>query len=257
MTAMSGGVPSEKSISPRNSSSPRVVLRADDIWFGYDGHPHILKGAVVELKEGLMTMMLGRSGSGKTTLLKILAGLVRPVRGKVDFLGVSCAGRRGVAYIPQNLGLVRNMTVLDNVMTGMLGQTGTLCSLFRLFPREIYVRARKILHELGVEHKSDEKVWYLSGGERQRVAIARALIQDPMVILADEFVSQLDPLTSMDILAVMKGLARKKTAFLITTHDVDLVGKYADRFIIMKNGSVSAERCPAVLVAEQMLEEMK
>lgn len=206
-----------------------------------------------------MTMMLGRSGSGKTTFLKILAGLIKPASGTIDVSLVE-NGRprnRHIAYIPQNLGLVRNMTALENVVTGALGYTGTIRSIFGNFPREVYQRAEQILKELGIAGKSHRKIWNLSGGERQRVAIARALLQNPKIILADEFVSQLDPVTSMEILGVMKELAANKIAFLITTHDVELAGKYADRVIIMNDGRISTEHCPAVMMVEEILEEMK
>jgi phosphonate transport system ATP-binding protein len=243
----------------RDTRHAGSVLKASDIWFSYDGRTPILQGAGVEVKDGLLTMMLGRSGSGKTTLLKIMAGLLKPDRGTVDFSALrrAEAGGRDIAYIPQNLGLVRGLTVMDNVAMGALGQTGTFRSLLNLFPREVYRRARQIVSDLGIAAKLDRKIWDLSGGERQRVAIARALIQRPKVILADEFVSQLDPVTSMEILALMKGLADNRTAFLITTHDVDLVGKYADRVIIMKNGRVTGEHCPAIMLAGEILEEMR
>lgn len=249
----------EQMTDKKSAHSVHNILEARDIWFSYDGRSDILAGVNVEFTEGLMTMMLGRSGSGKTTFLKILAGLINPARGEVILSnkGEEASHKRRIAYIPQNLGLVRNMTALDNVVMGALGYTGTIRSIFKNFPREIYDKAHKILSDLGIADKSGKKVWNLSGGERQRVAIARALIQDPKIILADEFVSQLDPVTSLEILALMKELTLQKIAFLITTHDVDLVKKYADRLIIMKNGKISREICPVVLLAEEMMEEMR
>ena len=236
-----------------------VVLTAKDIWFSYDGRNPILEGVNVTLKEGMMTMMLGRSGSGKTTFLKILARLMKPTRGEIVVAGShpEVATRTGIAYIPQNLGLVRSMTALDNVVMGALGYTPTLPSIFRRFPANIYQRAQDILADLGIAAKSHKKVWNLSGGERQRVAIARALIQNPGVILADEFVAHLDPVTSNEILGLMKKLTQNKITFLISAHDVGLVRKYADSFIIMKNGKISPEYCPAILLAEEILEEIR
>ena len=236
-----------------------VVLRAEDIWFSYDGRTPVLEGVNVEFNEGLMTMMLGRSGSGKSTFLKILAGLIKPNRGRIGLLNPygSLSRREGIAYIPQNLGLIRSMTALDNVVIGALGYTGTLRSVFKHFPAKVYGRAREILSDLGLAHKSEKKIWNLSGGERQRVAIARALIQEPKIILADEFVSQLDPVTSIEILVTMKELALHKIAFVITTHDVELVKRYADHLIILKDGKISRELCPVVLLVEEMLEEMR
>lgn len=253
------GKPLSDTQSHPHKEGHSVILRADDVWFSYDGRTPVLTGVNAEFSEGMMTMMLGRSGSGKSTFLKILASLLKPTRGHVTFSGAgqTSSRSRGYAYIPQNLGLVRSMTALDNILIGALGETGTLRSLFKNFPPSVYDKAKKILSDLGILHLSRKKVWSLSGGERQRVAIARALIQNPRIILADEFVSQLDPVTSMEILSVMKDLTMNRIAFVITTHDVELVKKYADHLIILKHGKVSKEHCPVVMLAEEMMEEIR
>ena len=244
---------------------PATVLSARGIYHSYDGHSDVLRDINVELKQGLFTMVLGRSGCGKTTLIKILAGLIKPTQGKIDLLVP--AGQTGsnvrfphshtIAYIPQNLGLVRNMTALDNVLMGALGYTGTLMSVINRFGSDVYAKAEEILADLGLESKSKKKIWHLSGGERQRVAIARALIQNPKLILADEFVSQLDPVTSLEILSIMKTLAQNKIALLITTHDMGLVEKYADWIIIMKDGKVYREHSASDFIAKEIFEEIK
>lgn len=236
---------------------PAVILNAADIWHSYDGHSRALRGVNVELREGLFTMVLGRSASGKTTLVKILANVIKPTRGQVNFKTNGSLSSRRIAYIPQNLGLVRNLTALDNVLTGALGYTSTLRSLVKKFDGKVYDKARKILSDLGIGDKANKKIWHLSGGERQRVAIARALIQNPQIILADEFVSQLDPVTSMEILDIMKKLIQSKIAFLITTHDVTLVKKYADRVIVMKNGQILREHTSMDFSLEEILKEIK
>ena len=191
-------------------------------------------------------MILGRSGSGKTTLLKVLAGLLRPQRGMVEVVADASytngrTQRRTVAYIPQTLGLVRSMTALENTLAGALGASNTLLSLFRLFPKETVGRAKATLVALGLAHKLHERVYNLSGGERQRVAIARALVQRPELILADEFVSQLDPVTAEEILDMMRQIAADGVSFLITTHETDVVAKYADRVVVMRAGQISYE----------------
>lgn len=237
----------------------KIIMSAEDICYSYDGGHQILKGVNVEFTEGLMTMMLGRSGSGKTTFLKILAGLQKQAGGKILFDGSDQKPpkTKGLAYIPQNLGLVRNLTAMDNVLIGALGYTDTAKSLMKHFSDEVYGKAQKILSDLKISHLRNKKIWNLSGGERQRIAIARALIQDPRIILADEFVSQLDPVTATEILAIMKELTLDKIAFVITTHDVDLVRKYADHLIILKDGKISREACPVVLLADEIFEELK
>lgn len=254
---MTEGIQSQDPEQHFNKDYPAVILNATDIWHSYDGQSHVLRGVNVELREGLFTMVLGRSASGKTTLVKILANVIKPTRGQVSLKTIGSLSSRRIAYIPQNLGLVRNLTALDNVLTGALGYTSTLRSLVRKFDGEVYDKARRILSDLGIGDKANKRIWHLSGGERQRVAIARALIQNPQIILADEFVSQLDPVTSMEILDIMKKLIRSKISFLITTHDVTLVKKYADRVIVMKNGQILREHVSMDFSLEEILKEIK
>jgi phosphonate transport system ATP-binding protein len=146
-----------------------------------------------------------------------------------------------VAYVPQTLGLVRNMTALENALMGALGYTGTLSSLLKLFPHDTLDEAKATLTTLGLGDKMNKKVYALSGGERQRVAIARALMQRPSVILADEFVSQLDPITAEEILGIMREVARRGVGLLITTHETDVVSNYADLLVVMQDGRVTYE----------------
>lgn len=230
---------------PHRSNGRSPVLTARDLWLSYDGRTHALQGVDLDVGRGLTTMILGRSGSGKTTLLKVLAGLLRPHRGTVESADAPTSnGRtphRSVAYVPQTLGLVRSMSALENTLAGGLRTSNTLLSLFRLFPRETTERAEATLAMLGLAHKLRERVYNLSGGERQRVAIARALMQRPKLILADEFVSQLDPITAEEILDLMRRIAADGVSLVVTTHETDVVAKYADRLAVMRDGRVSYE----------------
>jgi phosphonate transport system ATP-binding protein len=195
----------------------------------------------LDVQSGQITMLLGRSGSGKTTLLKLLAGVLKPQRGAIDAMagvnGARSAWR--LAYIPQTLGLVRNMTTLENTLAGALSTTNTFASLFKVFPRETLRQAKDVLADLGLGTKTNAKIHELSGGERQRVAIARALMLQPDLILADEFVSQLDPVTSEEILDNMRSIAAKGVGLLITTHETDAVAQYADDVYVMQRGRIT------------------
>lgn len=238
-------------------------MEARDLWFSYDGKANILQGVDLTVQRGLMTMILGRSGSGKTTLLKVLQGLLSPQRGYVRLLApeqvVQGSQPRGsVAYVPQTLGLVRNMTALENALAGALGRVGTMRTLVRSFPRRVVEEAHETLTSLGLADKTDEQVFRLSGGERQRVAIARALMQQPALILADECVSQLDPITAEGILEMMRGIAREGgVGFLITTHETDVVAKYADRVVVMQQGTISHDGPGEAVSMDEMLELLR
>jgi len=211
-----------------------------------------------DARAGEMTVILGESGGGKTTLLRILKGLVMPLRGEIEIL--SSPLKRGlmgrldprVAYIPQQLGLIRSQSVVTNVLTGALARTGTLRSLLGLMPVEHTEEAEAILHMLGIGEKAALPVQTLSGGERQRVAIARSLMQHPTVILADEFVSQLDIVTSREIMSLARDVADRGVALVMTTHELDLAREFADRVIVLRDGAVALDS-PAREVDEAAL----
>jgi phosphonate transport system ATP-binding protein len=211
-----------------------------DIWFTYR-KGYALRDVSIAASAGQTTMVVGVSGSGKTTLFKLAKGLVPVQKGSVRVLGaqVPRAGQRldaRVAYIPQQLGLVRTRSVLENALTGALGRLGPIPSMLGSFPRPLVDLAMSRLESLGILHKARDRVDSLSGGERQRVAIARALMQEPRVILADEFTSQLDPMTAREILGIMRGIASEGVTILIATHQLELVGGYADRVIALRTG---------------------
>jgi len=214
------------------------VLKVRNLWFSYDGKNHVLKGVSFHLSEGEAVAVMGTSGSGKTTLLKVVAGLIYPYQGEVWVR----AGRGGVGYIPQQLGVVKNLSVLQNVLTGALGRCRRLNSLLGIFPREDVERAYGLLESLGIASLADRRASQLSGGEKQRVAVARALLQHPSILLADEFVSDLDVATAIDVMSMTYRLCKRENiAVLMTMHDPYLVNRFADRVIILNKGEVVAE----------------
>ena len=237
-------------------------LEAGNLWLSYDSSSYVLQGVDIAVGRGTVTMILGRSGSGKTTLLKVIKGLLKPQRGWVH-VRATTDGSNGkgphcsVAYVPQTLGLVRSMTALENTLAGALSRTGTVRSLIKAFPRPIVQEARGTLASLGLVSKTNETVYYLSGGERQRVAIARALMQRPSLILADEFVSQLDPITAEEILLMMRGIASRGVSLLVTTHETDIVANYADRVVVMSQGRITHDGAAAHLTEGEMLDLLR
>jgi phosphonate transport system ATP-binding protein len=220
-----------------------LAFEVRGIWYGYTAQRPVLRDLSLSVQPGEMAMIMGASGSGKTTLLKLIKGLLAPQRGSIEvFAQPVVAASRGqrldsrVAYIPQQLGLVRTLSALDNCLMGALAHVGTVASLVHAFPRETVDQAHEVLSQLGIGHKAQDKVYALSGGERQRVAIARALMQRPAVILADEFVSQLDPVTSGEIMETVGAIAEDGVAVVVTTHELDLVARYARRVVVLRDG---------------------
>ncbi len=225
---------------------PPPAIAATGVRFSYTGAEFALKDVSLLVEPGVICMLLGPSGSGKSTFLKTVKGILKPQQGCISVLGFELS--RGlnrqlrrelgcrIAYIPQHLGLVKNLTVMENALMGALGRMGVVASLLKAFSQPDVIEAARILERLGISHKAEEKVYRLSGGERQRVAIARALMQRPKLVLADEFVSQLDPVTTREIMAIVTETAKEGVTFLITSHEVELVAAYGDRAVFFRNG---------------------
>jgi phosphonate transport system ATP-binding protein len=140
---------------------------------------------------------------------------------------------------------------------GALGQVATVPSLWQVFPGDEVERAKQLLGRLGIGHKADERVYALSGGERQRVAIARALMQRPAVLLADEFVSQLDPVTSGEIMQIVADIAEAGVAVVVTTHELDIVARYAGRVLVLRDGRITLDRAAAAAPADELAAAMR
>ncbi|MEM0442868.1 MAG: ATP-binding cassette domain-containing protein [Candidatus Caldarchaeum sp.] len=206
--------------------------------FSYDGRRNVLDGVDLELHQGESLAVMGFSGSGKTTLLKVIAGLLYPYQGVVQ-LGVE---RGGVGYVPQNVGLVKNISALQNVLLGSLGRVGRLNGLLGRFPEKELEKAHRLLAEMGLAELAYRKASLLSGGERQRVAVARSLMQAPSILLADEFVSDLDVINAYEVMTLTRKICKRNNiALMMTMHDTYLVNKFADRAVILKDGRITAD----------------
>lgn len=219
-----------------------AALVAERLSYAYRRGRPVLRDVSLESAAGEILAILGTSGSGKTTLLKLCRGLLPLQSGRVTVLGRAVTARRGpldprIAYIPQQLGLVRSLSVRDNILIGALGRRPGLGSLVRLGTAGLEARAREVAGSLGIAHKLDEQAYALSGGERQRVAIARALLQRPEVLLADEFISQLDPFTTGEIMRLVRSVADGGVAVIMTTHEQAVVREHADRAIVLRDGA--------------------
>ncbi len=229
--------------TPQDPVRPGPAVEVRDLWLAYRPEQWVLKGINLTVPKGELWVVMGPSGAGKTTLMKVLAGLLPFQRGTVEVMGFRLRGepprlfRQTVGYIPQQLGLVRGLTALENVLLGTLARRGGWGPALGLFPREEVARARDYLGMLGLGDKAGVRVFNLSGGERQRVAIARTLMQNPRLILADEFVSDLDLPRAARILETIRGLVRERgLTLLMNLHEIQLVQELADQVVVMKEG---------------------
>ena len=194
--------------------------------------------------------LVGRSGSGKTTLLKAVAGLVPISAGSAQVMGRlpgASQNRGSVGYVPQQLGLVRSRSALDNALMGALPRTPTLQSLLGTYAPPDMEAAHQALAAVGLSAKEEERVGWMSGGERQRVAIARTLVQRPTILLADEFLSSLDVATANEVLSLVSTMRRTGVTILMAMHDLDLVVSFADRVLVLAAGGITGDFPTAAL----------
>lgn len=238
-------MPSNPQARGANSRSPHedsCGLEFRDVAYALPDGRKLLDGINLALAAGTTTAVLGRSGSGKTTLLRMANGLAMPTTGDVVVRGVSTRGcdliglRRGIGYVIQESGLFPHLTVERNVGMALelRGEHGS-------------ARADRIRHLLG-EAGLDAEVfakrhpWQLSGGQRQRVGLARALAAEPDILLMDEPLGALDPITRWEMQEMLRGLlARMRKTVLLVTHDLNEALYLASRLVFLEEGRVVAD----------------
>ncbi|MFN3733847.1 phosphonate ABC transporter ATP-binding protein [Comamonas testosteroni] len=219
------------------------------------GSNHVLHGIDMEVKAGEFVVMLGLSGAGKSTLLRCMNGLNQPDSGQLQVGGIDLMRRhsrrelaRHVAMVFQHHNLVQRLSVRKNVLTGRLGQVGTLASVLQLFRQSDIALADACLQRVGLAHKADERTEALSGGQMQRVGIARALAQQPQVILADEPVASLDPKTARSVLQYLRDATRELgIAVVCNLHQVDYAREFGDRIVGLSQGRMVFDGVPEQL----------
>lgn len=210
-----------------------------------------LKGVDSEIQSGSFTIVLGPSGAGKSTLLRLVNGLETPTTGEVR-IGVDAVDghklrhiRSRVAMVFQQFNLVDRLSVVTNVLTGRLAHRSWVGSVFYLFRQEDMSIAREALSRVGLTDKAWSRADKLSGGQQQRVGIARALAQRPKVILADEPVASLDPVSSEEIMTLLREICdRDGITVVVNLHQVDLARRFADRIIGMNSGKIVFDGSP-------------
>ena len=230
------------------------MLRVENISKTYNDGTQALKGVTFSVQQGEFVAILGKSGSGKSTLLRCINRLVEPSAGKI-FLGddeITCASpyalrslRRRIGMVFQQYNLVNRLTVWTNAMLGDLGVLSSWMGLAGYFPRTSIDRARTYLEQVGVGDKVNSRVENLSGGQQQRVGIARTLVQNPQLILADEPVSNLDPVSTKTIMDLLLEINQKNGVTIICNlHLPDLARKFAQRLLILKEGRIAFDGDP-------------
>ena len=224
------------------------MLRIEQLCKSYQEGNQALRDVSLKVEAGEFVVVLGKSGSGKSTLLRCINRLVEPTSGRIFLNDEEITGasnrqlrqlRKKIGMVFQQYNLVSRCSVQRNVLTGKLASVSTPASLFNFFPRDDFEKARHVLNRLGIADKEEERADKLSGGQQQRVGLARALMQEPQLILADEPVSSLDPLTSKQIMNLLKEFNQKDgVAVICNLHLPSLAREYGSRIIALNEGRV-------------------
>ena len=219
---------------PTADRNPRLSFV--DVSHDYDGMPSV-RGVSLDVAPGEVLCLLGQSGSGKTTLLRIAAGIERQKSGQVVVDGAVVAGsgtflppeRRGIGLMFQDYALFPHLTILQNVLFGLSGQSRPVAE----------ETARRALMAVGLEDYAADYPHALSGGEQQRVALARAMAPSPSVILMDEPFSGLDRRLREDVRdKTLSVIAQTKATCIVVTHDPEEAMRMGDRIALLRNGRI-------------------
>ena len=224
------------------------MIKFDKVNKVYPNGLHALKNISLEINQGEFVAIIGLSGAGKSTLLRTINRMHDISEGSLTVNGQevnNLAGkdlrkfRRKVGMVFQSFNLVTRTTVINNVLTSRVPDMPLWKSIIGLYSKEDKVIALEALDKVGILDKAYVRADQLSGGQQQRVALARTLAQKPEIILADEPVAALDPITAKQVMDDFKKINKElNMSVLINIHHVDLALKYADRVIGIKAGEI-------------------
>ena len=216
------------------------------------GSRRALDSVSLNVSKGEMIALIGPSGSGKSTLLRSISGLqtIDTGPGRIEAFGgvVQSEGkisnkvreaRIRIGFIFQQFNLVGRLSLFSNVALGSLGRINRARGLFGLWPAETKTAVMAALARVGVAEYAAQRANTLSGGQQQRAAIARALVQRAKIILADEPVASLDPVSARRVMEILRDLNRDDgLTVVVTLHQVDYALRYCDRVVALKAGKV-------------------
>ena len=235
------------------------MLKLENIKKDYvtgDTTVHALKGVSIEFRKNEFVSILGQSGCGKTTLLNIIGGLDNYTDGDLIISGKSTKTfkdrdwdnyrNHSVGFIFQSYNLIPHQSVLSNVELAL-----TLSGVSKAERRK---RAKEALEKVGLDDQLSKKPNEMSGGQMQRVAIARALVNNPEILLADEPTGALDSETSLQIMDLLKEIAKDRLVIMVT-HNPDLAKEYSTRIVRLLDGNIIDDTMPYTSENEQYKDE--
>ena len=241
------------------------MIKFDKVNKVYPNGLHALKNVSLEINQGEFVAIIGLSGAGKSTLLRTINRMHDISEGSLIVNGQEIKNlkgkdlrtfRRKVGMVFQSFNLVTRTTVINNVLTSRVPDMPLWKSIIGLYSKEDKIIALEALDKVGILDKAYVRADQLSGGQQQRVALARTLAQKPEIILADEPVAALDPITATQVVDDFKKINKElNMSVLINIHHVDLALKYADRVIGIKAGEIVYDG-PSAKVDSEVLKQI-
>lgn len=233
-------------------------ITAENLTLGYS-HKKIVQGIDLCIKKGEFLSIIGPSGVGKSTFLMGLNATTTIIDGRLRVLGTNLgtirhhelkALRARIGVIFQGFNLVGRLSVFDNIASGMLHRKHLLPSLFKHYSSEQYDEIYEYMKVVGIEQEALSRCDRLSGGQKQRVAIARAIAQRPEIILADEPISSLDPVSARRVMETLRQANEKYGITVVSNlHQLDYAREFCSRVIGLNGGRVVYDGPPDGLCA--------
>lgn len=228
----------------------------------YRNNHKALNNINLTIEQGEFVAIIGLSGAGKSTLLRCINRMHEITSGELLVNGQSVKDlrggqvrkfRRNIGMIFQGFNLVTRSTVLSNVLVSLVPDLSPVRRVTGVFSREQKMKALEALDNVGILDKAYVRVDQLSGGQQQRVALARTLAQEPAIILADEPIASLDPVTSKIVMDDFKRINQETDMTVIMNiHHVEIALEYADRIVGIRDGSIVYDG-PAADVDKEIL----
>lgn len=240
-----------------------VQIEARSLELGY-GRRTVLPDVNLRVRKGEFVGIIGPSGAGKSTLLMSFNAVVSIFGGELHVLGepvhrISNSAlkqlRSRIGIIFQGFNLVKRLTVVDNIASGMLGRMFLLPTMIKYYTSRQYDRIWEYMRIVGIEDAALQRCDQLSGGQMQRVAIARAMAQEPEMILADEPISSLDPVSARRVMDTLRAVNEHYRITIVSNlHQLDYARDYCTRILGMRNGEIVFDGAPAALTADVVRE---
>ena len=228
----------EDTFSSDSNTGLEPIIQLHNLNIGYT--KSLVKDITAKIYPGDRIAIIGPSGIGKTTLLRTIAGLIAPVSGEIEN---NSTGRGQIGYIPQKLGLIRHSSAKNNVLLGARTRKSRLHLPFLGLGDTLNEEVDQLFAKLGISEIADEPVRILSGGQQRRVAIARALIQKPKLIVADEFLGELDVDNIDSIIEILETQLNEIEATLVMVeHQEKIARSIATRIWRIVDNQIIEER---------------